>query len=115
MRKISLALAAASSVLFVVAPSAPQAEILGGGNKPERTLSCSRNQSPYCDVSCVTTAGQSLFVFDRVSTIYVTEFAGNHTLLEVKRTAPDEIVSVLVGDISHCTFNGLLDPTIRER
>jgi hypothetical protein len=54
-------------------------------------------------------------VFDRVAALYVTEFAGNHTLLEIKRAAPDEILSVLVGDISHCTFNGLLDPTIRDR
>jgi len=114
MRKISVALAAAASVLFAVASSEPQAQGLGLG-KPERTLNCSRTQAPYCDVSCVTTTGQSLFVFDRVSAIYVTEFAGNHTLLEVKRTAPDEIVSVLVGDISHCTFNGLQDPTIRDR
>jgi hypothetical protein len=114
MTKTSLMLSAAASVLFSVASSEPQAQVLGG-NKPERTLTCSRNQAPYCDVSCVTTTAQSLFVFDRVAALYVTEFAGNHTLLEIKRTAPDEILSVLVGDISHCTFNGLLDPTIRDR
>jgi hypothetical protein len=110
MRKIPLALAAATAVLFTVVSSGSQAQILG--NRPERTLSCSRAS---CDVSCMTTTGQSLFVFDRVSAVYVTEFAGNHTLVEIKRTAPDEIVSVLVGDISHCTFNGLQDPTIRDR
>jgi len=80
--------------------------------KPERSMSCTRSQSPLCDVSCVTVEGTPLFVFDRVQAVFVSEFAGNHTLLEIPRSGPSEIVSVLVGNISHCTFNGLQDPSL---
>lgn len=83
--------------------------------KPERSLACARSQAPLCDVSCVTVEGKALFVFDRVQAVFVTEFAGHHTLLEIQRSSPAEIVSVLVGDISHCTLNGLQDPSLSNK
>jgi len=104
---IPVLLGAALSVCALGLPANSLAQ-----GKPERSLTCARNNAPFCDVACVTVEGQALFVFDRVQAVFVTEFAGHHTLLEIQRSSPGEIVSVLVGDISHCTFNGLQDPSL---
>ena len=81
--------------------------------KPDRTLNCMRSAAPYCNVSCVTIDGKVLFVYDQVTSLYITEFAAAHTLLEVARNGQSNIVSVMVGQISHCTFDGLQDPNLR--
>jgi hypothetical protein len=96
----------------MVLPAGLPSEAANQSGNPARTLNCARNQAPYCDVSCVTTDGKVLFVFDRVQAVFVTEFAAAHTLLEIQRTAPSEIVSVLIGQISHCTLNGLQDSSL---
>jgi hypothetical protein len=107
MRYLSASIVGGALVLSALSPTDAVAQ-----GKPERSLACSRTQAPLCDVSCMTIEGKSLFVFDRVQAVFVTEFSGRHTLLEVQRASPSEIVSVLVGDISHCTLNGLRDPSL---
>lgn len=103
--------------LTAVPPSSTTAQDLGAvpkKDRPERTLACSDTRPEGCDVSCVTTSGTVLFVHGGVRNAFITEFAGSHTLLELQKTT-DEIISVLVGDISHCTFNGMRDPTLASR
>jgi hypothetical protein len=113
MRAVSIVLgilAAAGSV----APSKADADLLDKG-RPERTLECNSAQAGGCDVSCVSTSGTVLFVHGGVVRAYITEFAGSHTLLELQKGAAGEIVSVLVGDISHCSLNGLRDAALAQR
>jgi hypothetical protein len=84
----------------------------GGQGRPERTLECHAAQPGGCDVSCVSTSGTVLFVHGGVVRAYITEFAGNHTLLELQKAVAGDIISVLVGDISHCSLNGLRDAAL---
>jgi hypothetical protein len=111
-----LALTAIASLAGGLAASsyADQSSAPGQG-RPERTLSCDNAREGGCDVSCMTPSGEPLFVYSTVASVFVTEFAARHTLLEIHRASPDEIISVLVGDISHCTFNGLRDPNLANR
>lgn len=107
----------AAATLTAVPPSSTTAQDLGDVLKrghPERVLTCSDTRPEGCDVSCVTTSATVLFVHGGVRNAFITEFAGSHTLLELQKTT-DEIVSVLVGDISHCTFNGMRDPALASR
>ena len=104
---------AVMTTMLIVSGTAVPSVSRADPGKPERSLSCTRGGEPFCDVSCVSVDGQSLFVFDHVQTVFVTEFAGHHTLLEIQRSVGDT-VSVLVGDISHCTLNGLQDPSLER-
>ncbi len=98
----------AVSVLGILAA----APVPAASGKPDRTLNCMRNAAPYCNVSCVTVDGKALFVYDQVVSLYITEFAAEHTMLEIARNGQANIISVMVGQISHCTFDGLQDPNL---
>lgn len=114
MRTVTVALACALGALILTMP-ATDSRAQGKSDRPERTLTCDESRPGGCDVSCVTAGGTPLFVYDRVRSVLITEFAARHTLLEVQRSGAGEIVSVLIGDISHCTLNGLRDPNLATR
>lgn len=95
-----------SCVLF---PSSAALAQAGGGSGATRSLVCSPEKGGKCDVSCVSPDKTVLFVYDRVESVAITEYGGRHTLLEVQRTNPSELLAVMVGDVSYCSFNGLRD------
>jgi hypothetical protein len=115
MRTVSV-LSGALAPLMLAAPGSADEDNKGGKHtagpsRPERTLECHAAQPAGCDVSCVSTSGNVLFVHGGVVRAFITEFAGSHTLLELQK-GPGEIISVLVGDISHCSLNGLRDAAL---
>jgi hypothetical protein len=89
-----------------VALSAPNAAPL------ERTLRCEVPGANGCEFSCVGTSGTSLFVHDHLQAARVTEFGGPRALVELQNGHSDKLISLLIGDISRCTFKGLLDSTL---
>ncbi len=97
------------SLVTMISAADPDSKESGKG-RPERTLTCNPAYPGGCNVSCVTTAGEPLFVYGQVQRAFITEFAGSHTLLEIQKSG--DIISVLVGDVSYCTFEGLRDASL---
>jgi hypothetical protein len=108
MRKTVLLTAAGLiSTLGSLTSSADPLNAASALTRPERTLTCNPGYPGGCKVSCVNATGQTLFVHGDVQKAFITEFAGNHTLVEIQKAG--DIISVLVGDVSHCTMEGLRD------
>lgn len=64
-------------------------------------------------MSCMSPAGETVFVHSGMQGVLITELAGNHALVELQYTNPADTVSVLVGDISRCAFKGVGDVELR--
>jgi hypothetical protein len=90
--------------------AAPPAGAGLGQARPERSLTCNPAYPGGCKVSCATSTGQTLFVHGDVTRAFITDFAGNHTLLEIQKGG--DLISVLVGDVSYCTLEGLRDTAL---
>ncbi|MBX5462849.1 MAG: GlyGly-CTERM sorting domain-containing protein [Steroidobacteraceae bacterium] len=102
-----------ATALLASASALPDSDGGPPRDRPERPLGCDLSLPNGCEMSCMSPAGETVFVHSGMQGVLITELAGNHALVELQYTNPADTVSVLVGDISRCAFKGVGDVELR--
>lgn len=86
---------------------------MDGKETRARPLNCDESRPDGCEVSCETPSGEVAFVHTGMRAVVISELEGAHALLELQYERPEDSVTLLVSDVSKCSFEGIGDTELR--